>query len=78
MRQKLCRERSGIRKRHDLVILAVHDERRHVDGFQVGISEKALMQPCCALAPPIIPDRHQFCRTPSESWHPAVVTVMVT
>ena len=33
--QQLCREQRRIGDRHDLVVVAVHDERRHVDDLQI-------------------------------------------
>ena len=35
-----------------------------------SVSEKALMQSYCGLVPPIMPCRHQFWITPSETCAP--------
>jgi hypothetical protein len=63
MLQELRRQRSGGDIRDDLVVLAVHDQHRHIDLLQI-LGEIGLREGDNAVAmrlgPPIIPCRHQF------------------
>ena len=58
---------------HDLVVVAVHDQRWRVGRLWVlvkSVAENALIRSSCALAPPSIPWRHQFWMIPPDASTP--------
>jgi hypothetical protein len=69
----LCRARATDVQRHDLIVLAVDDERRtsiFSRSRLKSVAEKALMQSCAAGIPACMQRRQNASRTPCETVEP--------